>query len=76
MSQLLLADGIWVIDLIAQDQEGHFGEVFHREQGVELGFRFGEALEIFGINEEDDARDFGEVVAPEAAGWGRVSLRG
>jgi hypothetical protein len=24
---------------------------------------------VFGIDEKDDAGDFGEVVAPEAAGW-------
>ncbi len=68
MSQLLLADGIRVIDLVPQDQKGHFGEVFHGEQGVKLGFGFREALEVFGVDEEDDAGDFGEVVAPQAAG--------
>ena len=75
MSQLVLADGVWVVDLVAEDQEGDFGEVFHREQGVELGFRFGEALVVFGVDEKDDAGHFGEVVAPEAAGWGgRVNV--
>ena len=69
MPELLLADGIWMIDLVAQDQEGHFGEVFHGEQGVELDFGFRKALKVFGIDEEHDTGDFGEVVAPEAAGW-------
>ena len=33
---------------------------------------------VFGVDEEDDAGDFGEVVFPEAAGfggWESVSLR-
>ncbi len=69
MPQLLLAHGVRVIDLVAEDQEGDFGKVFHGEEGVELGFGFGEALVVFGVDEEDDAADFGEVVAPETAGW-------
>ena len=69
MSQLVLAHGVRVVDLVAEDQEGDFGEILHREQGVELGFGLGEALVVFGVDEEDDARHLGEVVAPEAAGW-------
>jgi len=69
MPQLLLAHGVRMIDLVAEDQEGDFGEVFHGEEGVELDFGFGETLVIFGVDEEDDAADFGEVVAPETAGW-------
>lgn len=69
MPQLLLADGIPVVDLVAEDQEGDFGEVFHAEEGVELGFGFGQALVVFGVDEEDDPGYFGEVVAPETAGW-------
>lgn len=69
MPQLLFAHRVRMIDLVAQDQEGDFGEVFHAEEGVQLGFGFGEALVVFGVDEEDDAADFGEVVAPETAGW-------
>jgi hypothetical protein len=73
MPQLLLAHRVRVIDLVAEDQEGDFGEVFHGEEGVELGFGFGQALVVFGVDEEDDAADFGEVVAPETAGWGGLA---
>ncbi len=69
MPQFLLADGVGVVDFVAEDAEGDFGEVFHCEEGVELGFGFGEAFVVFGVDEEDDAADFGEVVFPEAAGW-------
>ena len=74
MSQFLLADGVRVVDLVAEDAEGHFGELFHGEEGVELGFGFGEAFVVFGVDEEDDAGDFGEVVFPESAGWGVLVL--
>ena len=56
-----------MVDLVAQDQEGDFGEVFHGEEGVELGLGLGEALVVLGVDEENDAADFGEVVAPETA---------
>ena len=69
MPQFIFRDGIRVIYLVAQDQEGSLAQVFHGEQGVELGLGLGKALVVFGVNEEDDAGDFGEVVAPEAAGW-------
>lgn len=68
MPQLLLAHSVRVIDLVAEDEKGNFGEVFHGEEGVELGFGFGEAFVVFGVDEEDDPADFGEVVAPQAAG--------
>ena len=58
-----------MIDLVAEDQEGCLVEIFHGEEGVELGFGLGEALVVFRVNEKDDARDFGEVVAPETTGW-------
>lgn len=64
MSEFLLADGVRVIDFVAEDQEGDFGQVFHGQEGVELGFGFREAFVVFGVDEEDDAAYFGEVVAP------------
>ena len=69
MSQFFFANSVWVVDLVAEDAERNFGEVFHCEEGVELRFRFGETLMIFGVHEEDDAGDFGEIVFPEAARW-------
>jgi hypothetical protein len=58
-----------VVDFVAQYEERGFGEIFHCEEGVEFGFGFREALVVFGVDEEDYAGYFGEVVAPEAAGW-------
>ena len=69
MSQLLLAHRIRVVDLVAEDQEGHFLQLLHREERVELRLRLGKAFVVFGVDEEDDAADFGEVVFPETTGW-------
>ncbi|KAJ6260984.1 hypothetical protein Dda_3649 [Drechslerella dactyloides] len=66
--QLVLADGLVVVNLVAEDEEGHLGQLLHGQEGVELGFGFGHALEVLGVDEEDDAGDLGEVVLPEAAG--------
>jgi len=68
--QFFLADGTGGIDLVAQNKERNLGKFFNREQGIELGFRFGETLEIGTVDEEDDAIDFGEVVTPEPTSWG------
>lgn len=68
MAQLVLGDGVGMIDLITEDEEGHASELLHGEQGVELGFGLGEPFEIFCVNEEHDPAYFGEVVFPEAAG--------
>ena len=68
MPQLLLTDRIRMIDFIAQHQERHLRQVLHAQQGVELGFRFGQALVVFGVHEEDDPAYFGEIIFPEAAG--------
>jgi hypothetical protein len=67
MSQLVLAHGIGVIDLVSEDEEGHLGQLLHGEEGVELGLGLGEALVVLGVDEEDDPADFGEVVFPQAA---------
>lgn len=64
MPEILFTDGVWVIDLVAEDQERDFGKVFHGQEGVELGFGFGEAFVVFGVDKEDDAAYFGEVVTP------------
>ncbi len=72
MPQLVLADGVGMIDLVAQDHERHLGQVFHRQQRVQLGFGFRQAFVVFGVDQEDDAGYFGEVIFPEPAGCGRV----
>lgn len=76
MSQLVLADGVRVIDLVAQDDEGDLGQLLHGEEGVELGFGFGKALVVLGVDEEHDAGDLREVVLPETAGWIDTALAG
>ena len=68
MPQLLLAHSIRMIDFVSQDEERDFVKVLHGQERVELGFGLDEALVVFRVDEEDYARDFGEVVFPEAAG--------
>jgi len=68
--QLVLGHRVRVVDLVAEDQEGDLGEIFHGQEGVQFGFGFCEAFVVLGVDEEDDAADFGEVVFPEAAGCG------
>ena len=69
MSELLLADGAWRVDLVAEDEEGHLGELLNREKRVELRLGLGEPLNVDAVYEENDAVDLGEVVPPEAARW-------
>jgi hypothetical protein len=69
VSELILADGIGVVDLVSEDQEGDLGELLHGEEGIEFGLGLGEALNVLGIDEEDNAANFGEVVLPQASGW-------
>jgi hypothetical protein len=68
VTELILGDRVGVIDLVAEHEEGHLGEVLHGEQGVQLGLGLGEALVVLGIDQEDDAVDLGEVVLPQTAG--------
>lgn len=72
MTQLILGHGIGMIDLVTQDEEGDFAEFFHGEQRVQLGFGFRESLEVFGVDEEDDAAYFGKVVFPETTSCSSV----
>lgn len=69
VTQLILRDGVGVIDLVAEHEEGHLGEVLHGEQGVQLDLGLGETLVVLGIDQEDDAADLGEVVLPQTAGY-------
>lgn len=57
-----------MIDLVPQYEKRDFGELFHGKEGVEFGFRLGETLEVFGVDEENYAGDFGEIVLPETPG--------
>lgn len=68
MAQLILTHGVGVVDLVSEDEEGNLGEVLHGEKGVKLGLGLGEALVVLGVDEENDAADFGEVVLPETTG--------
>lgn len=68
VSELVLGDGVGVVDLVAQDHEGDLGQLLHLEQRVQLGLRLGESLVVLGVDEEDDPVDLGEVVPPETAG--------
>ena len=73
VAELVLGHGIRVVDLVAEDDERHLGELLHRQERVELGLGLGEPLVVLGVDEEDDAVDFGEVVFPEAAGCGGIT---
>jgi hypothetical protein len=66
--ELILAHSVGVVDLVAQHEEGSLAQVLHAEQRIELGLALGEALGVFGVDEENDTADFGEVVLPQAAG--------
>jgi hypothetical protein len=68
VTEFILGDGVGVIDLVTENEEGNLGQVLHGEQGVQLGLGLGEAFVVLGIDQEDDAVDFGEVVLPQAAG--------
>lgn len=59
-AQLVLGDGIGVIDLVTQDDKGRVLQLFHGEQGVQLGFGFVQPLVVFCVDEEDDAGYFGD----------------
>ena len=67
MSELLLADGAGRVDLVAEDEERHLGELLDGEQRVELRLGLGEPLNVDAVDEEDDAVDLREVIPPEAA---------
>lgn len=74
VAQLVLGDGVGVVDLVAEDDKGHLGELLHGQERVELGLGLGEALVVLSVDEEDDAVDFGEVVLPETARWQGLAM--
>ncbi len=75
MSQLVFRHGIRMIDFVSENQEGSFCKVFHGKKGVKFGFGFRETFVVLGIHKEDDARDFREIITPEAAGCRRTRMR-
>lgn len=68
VSQLVLRNGVGVVDLVTQDDEGNLGKLLHRQEGVELGLGLGESLVVLGVDEEDDTVDVGEVISPDTTG--------
>lgn len=69
VTQLILGDGVGVIDLVTEYEEGDLGEILHGEQGVQLSLGLGETLVVLGIDQEDDAADLREVVLPQTTGY-------
>lgn len=69
VTQLLLGDGVGVVNLVAQDDKRHLLELLHGQQGIKLGLGLGETLVVLGIDEEDNTVDLGEVVLPKTAGY-------
>lgn len=55
-----------MVDLVAQNDKGGIGELFHGEEGVELGFGFDEALVVLCVDEENYAGDFGDYMGRSA----------
>lgn len=76
MPELLLADGASRVDLVAENEEGHLGELLDREERVELRLGLGEPLNVDAVDEEDDPVYLGEVVPPQTARWQAVPSAG
>ena len=57
------------IDLVAQNQERRLGQILHGEQRVELVLGLLEAVRVFGVDKEDDAGYFGEVLVEGGSDW-------
>jgi hypothetical protein len=62
-----------VVNLVTQNHEWHLREFLHAQKSVELGFRFDETFMIFGVDEENNAGDFREIILPETSGWGMLA---
>ena len=67
MPQHILTDGIWMVDLVSEDQERHFLELFQTEEFVEGVFGFLQPFVVFGVDEIDYPGDFGEVLCVVSA---------
>lgn len=51
-----------MVNLVAEDEEGDFGELLEAEELVERVFGFGEAVDVFGVDEVHDAVYFREIL--------------
>jgi hypothetical protein len=69
MSQLILTNCVWVIDLVTENNKWDLGELLHRKKGIEFGFRFWQTFVVLCVDKEDDSGDFWEVILPETTGW-------
>lgn len=67
VAELVLGNGIGVVDLVSQNDKRHLGELLHGEERVEFGLGLDEPFVVLGINEKHDTVNFREVVLPEAA---------
>lgn len=67
ITKLILGNGLGVVNLVSENEEGDFAQLLHREKCVQLGPALGETLEVFSVDEEDDAADFRKIVFPEAS---------
>lgn len=72
MPELVLTHGTRRVNLVTKNQERNLRELLDGEQSVELCLGLGESLEVRAVDEEDDAVNLGEVVAPEAASYREV----
>lgn len=65
-TELILADGLRVVNLVSENKEGNLSKLLHAQKCIKLSLGFKETLVIFSINKEDNSGDFREVVLPEA----------
>jgi len=68
VAEFVLGDGVGVVDLVAENDKGDLGELLHGEERVQLGLGLDEPLVVLGVDQEDDAVHFGEIVLPETSG--------
>ncbi len=68
MSELILGNGVWVVNLVAKDNEWDLLKLLHGEKSIELSLGLWETLVVLGVNEEDYTRDLWEVIFPQTAG--------
>ena len=73
MTQLILADGIGVVDLVSENKERHLGEVLHGEKSVQFGLGLVESLVVDGVTQEHNTGHFGEIILPETTGYSNIS---
>jgi len=65
MAKLILGNGVGVVDLVTENDEGDLRKLLHREKGVEFSLGLGESVVVLGVDEEDNPIHLGEVVLPK-----------